>query len=111
MIKDRGMEEDIKGWRDSFDYTISMQATRFGRENVLKWLLQELQFGVKEQSSNGSTALFIAADNNQTECARLLIELGSQQLKNEFGIAPLIVAKMNGHKEMQKLLESHFHSI
>ena len=45
------------------------------------------------------------------ECARLLIELGSQHLKDEFGIAPLIVAKINGHKEMQKLLESHFNSI
>ena len=110
-MKDRGIEEDIKGWRDSYDYTILMQATRFGRKNVLEWLLQEFHFDVKEESSNGSTALFIAADNNQMECARLLIELGPQHPKSEFGITPLIAAKINGHDEMQKLLESHFRSI
>ena len=106
IIKENGNEEYIKKWRGPYHRTILMEATRLGRQNIIKWLLQEFQFDVNEQSSNGSTALHIAAYHNQMECARLLLDLGSQQLKDLFGNIPLDVAK---EKEMQKLLESHFH--
>ena len=106
IIKERGNEEVIKKWRGPYHRTILMEATRLGRQNILKWLVQEFQFDVNEQSSNGSTALHIAAYHNQLECARLLLDLGSQHLKDQLGITPLDVAK---EEEMQKLLESHFH--
>ena len=106
IIKEKGNEEDIKEWRGPYYSTILMEATRLGRQNILKWLVQEFQFDVNEQSSNGSTALHIAAYYNQLECARLLLDLGSQHLKDQLGITPLDVAK---EEEMQKLLEPHFH--
>ena len=47
-MKQKGVEEDIKKWRNSYDYTILMEASMSGHVNVLKWLIQELQFDVNE---------------------------------------------------------------
>ena len=38
----------------------------------------------------------------------LLLDVGSQLLKNGIGNTPLDEAETYGHKEMQRLLESHF---
>ena len=85
-MKEKGIEEDMKEWRSNFDFamsdkTILMRATRFGSQNVLRWLIQELKFNANEQNCDGDTALHYAADYNQVECARLLLDLGSQHLK------------------------------
>ena len=86
IMKEKGIEEDMKEWRSNIDFTMSdetilMTATRFGSQNVLKWLLQELKFDVNEQNCDGDTALHYAANYYQVECARLLLDLGSQHLK------------------------------
>ena len=108
ILKEKGIEEDIKQWRDCNDYTILMEATCWGRENVLSWLLHELKFDVNEQNSDGGTALNKAAYYNRMECARLLLDAGSQHLKSQWVSSPLDYAKAHRHKEMQRLIESHF---
>ena len=110
IMKEKGIEEDIKEWRDAYDETILREATRWGRPKILKWLLHECISDVNEQNRIGSTALHNAIVNNRIECARLLLDLGSQNLKTRLGYTPLDLAKKVGTKEMQSLLESHFHS-
>ena len=64
ILIENGNEEDIKEWRGPYHRTILMETTRLGRQNIIKWLLQEFQFDVNAQSINGSTALHIAAYHN-----------------------------------------------
>ena len=123
-MKENGTEKEIKKWRSkivkrylhhrftnfSGDHTILMEATMYGRQNVMRWLLHEFQFDVNEQNCYGNTALHWAAVNNQIECAILLLDQGSRLLENKHFNTPLDRAKSEGKKEMQKLLESHFHS-
>ena len=110
IMKEKGIEEDIKEWRDAYDETILREATRRGRPKILKWLLHEYISDVNEQNRIGSTALHSAVVNDRIECARLLLDLGSQNLKTRLGYTPLNLAKKVGNKEMQNLLKSHFHS-
>ena len=110
IMKEKGIEEDIKEWRDAYDETILREATRWGRLKILKWLLHECISDVNEQNRIGSTALHNAIVNNKIECARLLLDLGSQNLKTRLGYTPLDLAKKVGTKEMQGLLKSYFHS-
>ena len=135
IMKEKGIEEYVKEWRDEREdegmdgweftsTTILIEATRHGRPNVVRWLLHELKVDVNEQNShpmyypspgepdfiqNSDTALHIAARNNQIECARLLLDAGSQHLENEIGSTPLEYAKHN--EEMQDLIRSHFQLI
>ena len=81
-MKEKESEEDIKKWM-YFGVTILMWAAMNGRPNVLKWLICELNFEINEQNIYGGTALHLATSNNQMECAKLLLELGSQHLKNQ----------------------------
>ena len=111
IMKERGIEEDIKEWRDSlYGRTILMKVTRWGRQNILKWLIHELQFDVNEQNSYGSTSLHWASLYDHMECARLLLDAGSLHLKDVNGNTPLHLAKTWGNNEMQNLLELHLHS-
>ena len=108
IMKEKGMEEDIKEWRYYSNYTVLIRAARSGSEDVLRWLLNELKLDVNKQNSNGDIALHSAAFCNQMESARLLLDAGSLQKKNRFGDTPLDDAKRRGFKEMQVLIESHF---
>ena len=108
-MKERKNEEDMKAWK-YFGATILMWATMNGRPNVLKWLIYELNFDVNEQNIHGGSALHLAISNNQMECAKLLLPLGSLRLKNQWGNTPLDCAIAAKNKEMKKLLESHLHS-
>ena len=61
-----------------------------------------------------STARQNALIHNQMECAKLLLDAGALHLKApstpfSHGGTPLDAAKRHGCKEMQELLESHFH--
>ena len=107
-MKEKGIEEDIKQWRDDDYDTILLAATMMGRKNIIRWLLHELKFDVNEQNSYGETALHFTAIFNQMERARLLLDAGSQLLKDRSGNTPLDYAKRCGYKEMKRLLESHF---
>ena len=44
------------------------------------------------------------------EFSQLLFDLGSQHLKDQWADTPLDITKRFGFKQMEKLLESHFHS-
>ena len=107
-MKEKGIAEDIKVWRNSIDRPILLEATKWGKENILRWLLQELKFDVNEQNNNGITALHLAAYSNQMECARFLLDAGSQNLKDHWGLTPLDEAFRRGHTEIQNLIRSHF---
>ena len=88
-MKEKGIEKDIKLWRDSDNYTILMVASWNGRLNILKWLLQEVKCDVNEQNSYFQTALHCAARNNQMECARLLLKQGSNLYNFNLATSPL----------------------
>ena len=107
ILKEIGTEEDINEWR-YYGVTVLMLATMNGRPNVLKWLIHELKSDVNEQNIYGGSALHLATSNNQMECARVLLDLGSQLLKNESGNTPLDCAIVAENKQMKNLLESHF---
>ena len=109
IMKEKGVEENIKKWRNSNDRTILMEASLCGNLNVLKWLIQELQFDVNKQNSYGWSALHFAAIYNRIECARFLRDIGSHYLRSYVrpsGKTPLDYAKEYGNIEMQKLLEN-----
>ena len=101
IIKEQGIEKDIKDWKGFLNDTIFMRATSRGRQNVLRWLVHALEFDVNEQDVHGYTALHVAASNYQIECARLLLDVGSQHVKNRLGKTPLDDANNMGNKEMQ----------
>ena len=108
IIKENLNEEDIKDWRIG-SFIILIRVTGIlAKEGILRWLLHELKFDVNEQNSFGDTVLHVAALHNRMECARLLLDVGSQLLKNQYGRTPLDYAKEYGHKEIQRLIESHF---
>ena len=109
-MKEKGMEEDFKQWKGMFGLPILGQAMIHGRQNVVRWLLNELLFDVNEKNCYGNTALHVAVIHNQMECAILLLDQGSRLSENKHFNTPLDHAKKEGKKEMQKLLESHFHS-
>ena len=109
IMKEQGIEKDIKYWRGFLNDTIFMRATNRGRQNVLRWLVHELEFDVNEQDVHGYTALHVAASNNQSECARLLLDVGSQHARNRLGKTTLDDANRRRHREMINLLKSHFH--
>ena len=126
-MKEKRIEEEMKEWRANFDFmmsgeTVVMRAMkinessderRFRSQNVIRWLLQELRFDVNEQTWNGDTALHCAVYYNEVELARLFLDLGAQQLKNNQDKTPLEWAKECAiwkSEEMINLLESHFHS-
>ena len=108
IMKEKGNERDIKQWRGAHDDTILIRATWWGSENTLRWLLHDIKFDVNEKNWHGCTALHWAAICNQMECARLLLDVGSQHLKDRVGDTPLHFAKSHGYKEMQRLIESNF---
>ena len=107
ILKEIGTEEAIKEWR-YYGVTVLMLAAMNGRPNVLKWLIHELKSDVNEQNIYGGSALHLATRNNQMECASVLLDLGSQLLKNEYGKTPLDCAIDAENKQMKNLLESHF---
>ena len=109
IMKEKGKEEYIKEWRYLDVSTILLEASYSGKEDILRWLLHELKFDVNEQNRYGYTALHFAAYYNQMKCARLLLDVGSQHLKDHVhGQTPLHYAKRNGYKKIQRLIESHF---
>ena len=130
-MRENGIEEEMKEWRGYWrdeglraywmgygreqTFTILMEATLAGRSDVLKWLIQDLQFDVNEKNNIGKTALHCAAYRNQMECARLLLSRKALLLKDQDGDTPLdwlyIEGRFIGRKDMENLLESHFHSI
>ena len=108
IMKENGVEEDIKKWRNSGDRTILMEASLSGNINILKWLIQELHFDVNKQNNYGWSALHFAAIYNRIECAQFLVDIGSLHLRSYLrpsGKTPLDYAKEYGNIEMQKLLE------
>ena len=111
ITKEKGIEDDINRWRDSGDDTIIMCATTSGRPNVIKLLIEELQFDVNEKNCAGYTALHVAAFHSNIDCARVLVDLGSQHLEDLWDNTPLDYARRNGLEEISKLLKSHYHFI
>ena len=107
-MKERGIEEAIKGWRRHGNSTILTWATSLGRSNILEWVIKELEIDVNEQNSSGWTALHVAAYYNQLSCARVLLRRNPQLLKSRQGNTPLDDAKIQGHKEIEHLIKSHF---
>ena len=107
-MKEGGIEEAIKGWRRHGNSTILTWATSRGRSNILEWVIKELEIDVNEQNSSGWTALHVAAYYNQLSCARALLRHNPQLLKSRQGNTPLDDAKIQGHKGIEHLIQSHF---
>ena len=107
-MKERGVEAAIKGWRRNGNSTILTWATSFGRPNILEWVIKELEIDVNEQNSSGWTALHVAAYYNQLECVRVLLRHKPLLLKSRQGNTPLDDAKIQGHKGIEHLIQSHF---
>lgn len=112
IIKKKGMEEDIKKWRDSNDLTVLMKATSHGKNEVVEWLLEIVQVDVNEQGSTGFyagwSALHLAAFCDQISCAHILLRYQAAYFVSRSNYTPFYLAEENGHIEIKYLLESHF---
>ena len=108
MMKNKGHEEDIKKWRDPWDWTVLMEATYSGSVEVVEWLLGEVKVDPNEQIPNGECALHFATKKNQVSCAHALLRHQAALLSYEDLVTPLDVAKLHGYEEMENLLKSHF---
>ena len=53
---------------------------RYGRVNVLKWLLWEAEMPALDRSNNGALALHYAAARGCLDCVKLLVE-SAQELR------------------------------
>lgn len=51
---------------------------RYGRLNVLRWLLWEAEMPALERSSNGALALHYAAARGCLDCVKLLVESSTE---------------------------------
>lgn len=64
----------------SCDYSNSyfLFCCRYGRLNVLRWLLWEAEMPALERSNNGALALHYAAARGCLDCVKLLVESSSE---------------------------------
>jgi len=51
---------------------------RYGRLNVLRWLLWEAEMPALERSNNGALALHYAAARGCLDCVKLLVESSTE---------------------------------
>lgn len=66
-------------WRGGTDTDFIVRLFgRYGRLNVLRWLLWEAEMPALERSSNGALALHYAAARGCLDCVKLLVESSTE---------------------------------
>ncbi|KZS05502.1 Ankyrin repeat and SOCS box protein 3 [Daphnia magna] len=94
--------QDNRGWRPIHE------AAYCDHAECLKFLLCHSNTNVNAYTFEGQTALWIAADNNSFDAAKILLEAGGHvNLPNNEDVAPLHRAASKGFKEMTNLLISN----
>ena len=78
--------------------TLLTSAVRHGNVSRARELLETGAEDVDARSTTGGTPLFISCQNNEPECARLLLEHGANtELAVTNGATPLSIACQEGH--------------
>jgi ankyrin repeat protein len=70
-------------------------------------LLLEKGANIEAKTSDGRTALYVAASNKHDAVVKLLLERGANiEVEDQNGETPLYIAYANGHTGVVKLLEA-----
>ncbi|XP_050539825.1 espin isoform X4 [Daktulosphaira vitifoliae] len=86
---------------------VKIENLRYGRVNVVRWLLWEADMPVLERSNNGALALHYASARGCLDCVKLLCKstgeiCANSQMDND--VTPVYLAAQEGHLEVLKFL-------
>ena len=91
-------------YRDTVHWTALMVATREGRLDIARALLDH-GADVRASDRDGDTALGLAAAQNQSPSVAILLEKGAQvNAKDRAGVTPLMRAASHGSREAMQVL-------
>ena len=80
-------------------------AAYFGRIETVRYLVGLKDVDVNQKDTDGHTALFLTADKNHPDVAKVLIDAGADiEAKDEEGCSPLLVASKAGALDTMKML-------
>jgi ankyrin repeat protein len=100
-------ESGVDAFRDRWGTAALLQACAAGHHRIVRKLVQH--YGVNPSTMNrwGDTALHQACVRGDLACVKLLLLLNARQLGDRFGVAPLDVARTQGHAHIAALLRQH----
>lgn len=80
-------------------------ATGWGQTEIVTWLLKQ-GADINALNNNGGKPIHVAASQNQPECARILLDHGSniESVRSLGGLTPLAIAVLKDNYEIAKFL-------
>eukprot|EP01118_Nematostelium_gracile_P007685 TRINITY_DN2514_c0_g1_i1.p1 TRINITY_DN2514_c0_g1~~TRINITY_DN2514_c0_g1_i1.p1 ORF type:complete len:379 (+),score=74.31 TRINITY_DN2514_c0_g1_i1:45-1181(+) len=91
--------------RDNNGNTIIHYAAKYGRQKLLKILLETNRYDVNSRNLEGRTPLYFASSKGYLECMKLLLNHGATvDLGDKHGRTPLWKAACHGHIQATTLL-------
>ena len=64
---------------------------------------------IKHRGHNGDTPLHVSVESGDVDIAKLLVEAGAENVPNDVGFTPSILASCYGHQEVMTYLNDTFH--
>ena len=72
-LRRKGLQQELKNWKDSSGKTALMRATVGGHHDICQWLLKQDLVDVNSKNFEGWNALHFAANFYRTEIISLLL--------------------------------------
>lgn len=88
-----------------------LECARYGEVDAVRSILDAYPDFVNTVDGSGSTPLHKACANGHVSTAKLLIQRGASNLKNQSGNTPLHWAAASGHEQIVRLLLERFDDI